>query len=156
MLGAVCLGCVGGADPPPQPSLESLGLSSSERESYAAIGFDSLIDALEIAGDDAQATEEVIERVNRKTVGWSGTLQGVRLVKKGLERSEFALAVAPPSRADRFFPTTVEVLVETPNDAPLDTFTKGDPVVFVGRLEFDGRTREPWVVGARLLDASPD
>lgn len=141
---------------PSQPSLESLGLSAAERERYAPVDFDPLLDALEVAGDDGLAVETIIERVNRKTVGWSGVVQSNRVVKKGREKSEFSLAVASPKRAAGFFPKTIPVLFEARNSAPVASLSKGDVVVFVGRLEFDGLTREPWVIGARRVPTSSD
>ena len=144
-----------GSGPPegilPPPSIEELGLTEKERESYSPITFDNFFSALEIAGDDSEAVEVLIKRVRRKTVGWSGVVQGSRVVKKGFEISEFSLSVAPPSQAGSIFPKTVPVLITAPNDDPVTELEKGTPIVFVGRLEFDGFSREPWVMDSRLI-----
>lgn len=144
-----------GSGPPagilPPPSIEELSLDEKERESYTPITFDKFFSALEIAGDDSEAVEAVIKRVKRKTVGWSGVVQGSRVVKKGFEISEFSLSVAPPSQAGAMFPDTVPVLITAPNDDPVAEIEKGTPIVFVGRLEFDGFSRDPWVMDSRLI-----
>lgn len=146
------LGC--GSDSskvPPPPAKEALGLTPDEAGRYASISFDKLVEALEVAGDDEEAVEAVIERVDRKTVGWSGTVRGVRLIKKGLERNEYSVAVSPPAHAGKFMPTTVPVVFAAAPDDPVASLAEGDPVVFVGQLEFDGMTRKPWVMEARLV-----
>ena len=56
------------------------------------IEFDKLVTALEVAGDDSDAVETVIFRVNHKTVAWSGIVKRHRLVKNGPEKSEFVSA----------------------------------------------------------------
>jgi hypothetical protein len=147
--------CGGDSDAPlpPPPSADELGLSEAEKANYAPISFDKLFAALSIAEDDSDALESVIKRVNRKIVGWSGVVQSTRIVKKGLEVSEFSLNVAPPSQAGAFVPKTLPVLVRAPNDDPVASTEKGTPVVFVGRLEFDGFSRDPWVLDARLVQA---
>ena len=153
---ATALLACGEGDPvavPEAPSREQLGLTSEENERYAAIGFDKLVEALEVAGDDDDAVEIVIERVNGKVIGWAGIVQSRRLVRNGPQRSEFSLSVAPAGQVDRAFPKTIPVLFEVPNDDPVAAMNAGDPIVFVGRLEFDGRTRDPWVLGSRRIDS---
>ena len=136
----------------PSPSLEDLELTEKERAAFSPITFDKLFGALEIAADDGEAVEMVIKRVNRKMVGWSGVVQSTRVVKKGLEISEFSLSVAPPSQLDSFFPKTYPVLITVPNGAPASKLEKGTPIIFVGRLEFDGFSREPWIMDSRLIE----
>lgn len=151
---AIALGC--GREPtapiPPQPRLDELGLSDADRAHYAPISFDKLFDAIAVAGDDADALESVIARVNHKIVGWSGVVESTRVVKPGREVSEFSLNVAPPAQAGAFRPKTLPVLVNAPNGDPVASLAKGTPVVFVGRLEFDGFSRDPWVLDAHLLE----
>jgi len=136
----------------PPPTVDDLGLSEQQRAEYSPITFDKLFDALEIAGDDGEAVEMVIKRVNHKTIGWSGVVQSTRIVKPGLEVSEFSLNVAPPAQLGSLFPKTFPVLVQAPNEDPISKIEKGTPVVFVGRLEFDGLSRKPWVMDARLIE----
>jgi hypothetical protein len=152
----LALSACGAGDPvvvPEAPSQEQLGLTSEETERYAAIGFDKLVEALEVAGDDDDAVEIVIERVNGKVVGWAGIVQSRRLVRNGPTNSEFSLSVAPAGQVGKAFPKALPVLFEVPNEDPVAAMEAGDPIVFVGRLEFDGRTREPWVLDSRRLDS---
>jgi hypothetical protein len=140
----------------PPPSVEALGLTEEEGAAYSPITFDKFFDALEIAADDSEAVEMVIQRVERKTIGWSGVVQSTRIVKHGAEISEFSLNVAPPSQADAVFPNTYPVLISAPNDDPTSKLAKGTAVVFVGRLEFDGLSRKPWVLDARLIEIASE
>ena len=78
---------------PEIPPKEALGLSAEESESFSPIEFDKLVTALEVAGDDTDAVETVIFRVNHKTVAWSGIVKRHRLVKNGPEKSEFSLSI---------------------------------------------------------------
>jgi hypothetical protein len=139
---------------PEIPPRDALGLSAEESKSFSPIEFDKLVTALEVAGDDANAVETVILRVNRKTVAWAGIVKRHRLVKNGPEKSEFSLSVAPPGQAGKMVPTTLPVLFEVANDDPIATIESGEPLVFVGRLEFDGLTREPWVLDSRRIEVS--
>lgn len=136
----------------PPPSLEDLGLTEKERAAFSPVTFDKLFAALEIADDDSEAVEAVIKRINRKMVGWSGVVQSTRIVKKGLEISEFSLSVAPPSQLNSMFPKTYPVLIRAANDDPVSNLERGTAIVFVGRLEFDGFSREPWVMDSRLIE----
>lgn len=136
----------------PPPSVDELGLTEEERARFSPITFDELIAALAIAADDSEAVEMVIERVKRKTIGWSGVVQSTRIVKHGAEISEYSLNVAPPSQAGAYFPKTVPVLITAPNGDPVSKLAKGTAVVFVGRLEFDGLSRKPWVMDSRLVE----
>lgn len=148
----IACGSGGGSEVFPPPELEDLGLTEKERAKYSPITFDELFGALEIAADDSEAVEMVIKRVHRKVIGWSGVVQSTRLVKHGAEISEYSLNVAPPSQLGELFPKVYPVLVRAPNDDPVSKFAKGTSIVFVGRLEFDGRSREPWVMDSRLID----
>jgi len=136
----------------PPPSVEELGLTEQEGAAFSPMTFDQFFGAFEMAADDDEAVEMVIKRVGRKTIGWSGVVQSTRIVKHGAEISEFSLNVAPPSQAGGFFPETYPVLIRAPNGDPVSKLAKGTAVVFVGRLEFDGRSRKPWVLDARLID----
>lgn len=136
----------------PPPAVEELGLSEEERAAFSPIPFDTFFGALEVAADDSEAVEMVIKRVKRKTVGWSGVVQSTRIVKHGADISEFSLNVAPPSQAGALFPKTFPVLIRAPNGDPVSKLARGTPVVFVGRLEFDGLSRKPWVMDARLIE----
>ena len=136
----------------PVPSVDDLGLTEQERAAFAPITFDKFFGALEIAADDSEAVEMVIKRVKRKTIGWSGVVQSTRIVKHGAEISEYSLNVAPPSQASAIFPKTIPVLISAPNGDPVTSLAKGTPVVFVGRLEFDGLSRKPWVMDSRLIE----
>ncbi|MGE4607790.1 MAG: hypothetical protein AAEJ52_13695 [Myxococcota bacterium] len=149
-LFACGLGPVGEIFPP--PAVEELGLTEKERAAYSPITFDKFVGALEIAADDSEAVEMVIKKVKRKTIGWSGVVQSTRIVKKGLEISEFSLNVAPPSQAGAVFPKTYPVLIRAPNGDPTSKLEKGTPIVFVGRLEFDGLSRKPGVMDSRLIE----
>ena len=148
------IGC--GGEPevaiPPQPGVDALGLSEAERERYAPITFDKLVAALEIAEEDRDALETVISRVNGKWVGWSGVVKSTRIVKPGREISEYSLNVASPSQANAFVPKTVPILFTAPTGDPISQVEEGTPIVFVGRLEFDGFSRDPWVLDARLVE----
>jgi len=151
---ALLIGCGSGSigEIRPHPLVDELGLNEAERAAYSPMEFDKFSEAIEIASDDADAVEMVIKRVNHKTIGWSGVVQSTRIVKHGAEISEFSLSVSPPSQAGVLFPKTFPVLIEAPNGDPVTQLPKGTPVVFVGRLEFDGLSREAWVMDARLLD----
>jgi len=138
----------------PPPTVEDLGLSEQERAAYSPMGFDKFSEALEIAADDKEAVEMVIKRVQHKTIGWSGVVESTRIVKPGDETSEYSLNVSPPREAGAFFPKTYPVLITAPNGDPVSKIEKGTPVVFVGRLEFDGFSREPWVMDARVIEVA--
>jgi len=137
----------------PPPPLESLSLTPEQRERFISASFDQVIGALEVAEANSPDTiEDVRHAFDRSVVAWAGVVQGSRLMGHVDGRREIALQVSPPSNAGAFFPTTVQVVFDVPDGHPITEVGKGAVVSFVGSLEFDGSTREPWVLRARLAD----
>ncbi len=155
LLALGCLAGCGGTDAAnvPVPTQQELGLDAEQSEDYDPVTLDEVIrtldrfDEAEDPGDVEQAREDFIHQHDRHWIGWVGVVARTRIVS----HDEVAVLVSAPGGSSGLIPTTINVLFEVPEDHPAHQLGRGDVVRFGGRLEFDGRSREPWVLEARLL-----
>ena len=154
LLALGCLAGCGGGDAAnvPLPTQQELGLDAKQSADYDPVTLDEVIrtldrfDEAEDPGDVEQAREDFIGQHDRHWIGWVGVVTRTRIVS----RDEIAVLVSAPGGSSGLIPTAINVLFEVPEDHPAHQLGRGDVVRFGGRLEFDGRSRQPWVLDARL------
>ncbi len=155
LLALGCLAGCGGRDAAnvPVPTQQELGLDAKQSANYDPVTIDEVIQTLDrfdeagAPGDVEQAREDFIHQHDRHWIGWVGVVARTRIVS----HDEISVLVSAPTGSSGLIPTTINVLFEAPEDHPAHQLGRGDVVRFGGRLEFDGRSREPWVLDARLL-----